>query len=232
MERLLGSAAVVGEHPRRPDRRAGEHHLVDAVHLPPPGAHARRPPGKGATVGSVIPTLGAIMPAAVGVDIGCGMIAVQTQFTQADLRPTGGGCASRSSGPSRCRRAGTTEASRPRPSRGSPSWRRWRAGASTRRRRGQWRAAAGLARLGQPLHRGERRRDGPGLAVPALRVARAWATGSRSTTSRSPSARASGSGSPARPRPRLPRGGHARSSASTSASCAGRSASRCSTARR
>ena len=41
--------------------------------------------GKGATVGSVIPTLGAIMPAAVGVDIGCGMIAVRTQFTKDDL---------------------------------------------------------------------------------------------------------------------------------------------------
>jgi tRNA-splicing ligase RtcB len=37
-------------------------------------------PGKGATVGSVIPTLGAIIPAAVGVDIGCGMIAFRTQF--------------------------------------------------------------------------------------------------------------------------------------------------------
>ena len=43
-----------------------------------PDAHL----GKGATVGSVIPTLGAIMPAAVGVDIGCGMIAVRTQFTR------------------------------------------------------------------------------------------------------------------------------------------------------
>ena len=31
--------------------------------------------GKGATVGSVIPTIGAIVPAAVGVDIGCGMMA-------------------------------------------------------------------------------------------------------------------------------------------------------------
>src|ERR1700760_3314540 len=31
--------------------------------------------GKGATVGSIIPTIGAIVPAAVGVDIGCGMIA-------------------------------------------------------------------------------------------------------------------------------------------------------------
>jgi tRNA-splicing ligase RtcB len=42
--------------------------------------------GKGATVGSVIPTLGAIMPAAVGVDIGCGMCAVRTQFTANDMR--------------------------------------------------------------------------------------------------------------------------------------------------
>ncbi len=46
-----------------------------------PDAHL----GKGATVGSVIPTLGAIIPAAVGVDIGCGMIAVRTQFTRAQL---------------------------------------------------------------------------------------------------------------------------------------------------
>ncbi|WP_040163101.1 RtcB family protein [Microbacterium gorillae] len=46
-----------------------------------PDAHL----GKGATVGSVIPTLGAIIPAAVGVDIGCGMIAVRTQFTRAEL---------------------------------------------------------------------------------------------------------------------------------------------------
>ena len=46
-----------------------------------PDAHL----GLGATVGSVIPTLGAIMPAAVGVDIGCGMIAVKTQFTRPDL---------------------------------------------------------------------------------------------------------------------------------------------------
>jgi tRNA-splicing ligase RtcB (3'-phosphate/5'-hydroxy nucleic acid ligase) len=48
-----------------------------------PDAHL----GKGATVGSVIPTDGAIMPAAVGVDIGCGMQAVRTQFTSADLDP-------------------------------------------------------------------------------------------------------------------------------------------------
>ena len=42
--------------------------------------------GKGSTVGSVIPTLGAIMPAAVGVDIGCGMIATRTDLVHDDLR--------------------------------------------------------------------------------------------------------------------------------------------------
>lgn len=36
--------------------------------------------GMGATVGSVIPTIGAIIPAAVGVDIGCGMMAVRTSI--------------------------------------------------------------------------------------------------------------------------------------------------------
>src|SRR5436305_14579766 len=36
--------------------------------------------GIGATVGSVIPTRGAIIPAAVGVDIGCGMMAVQSSL--------------------------------------------------------------------------------------------------------------------------------------------------------
>jgi tRNA-splicing ligase RtcB len=51
-----------------------------------PDAHL----GMGATVGSVIPTLGAIMPAAVGVDIGCGMIAVRTQWTEDELHKAGG----------------------------------------------------------------------------------------------------------------------------------------------
>ena len=41
--------------------------------------------GMGATVGSVIPTKGAIIPAAVGVDIGCGMMAVRTTLTASDL---------------------------------------------------------------------------------------------------------------------------------------------------
>lgn len=46
-----------------------------------PDVHA----GKGATVGSVIPTLDAIVPAAVGVDIGCGMMAVRTSLQAGDL---------------------------------------------------------------------------------------------------------------------------------------------------
>ena len=50
-----------------------------------PDAHL----GLGATVGSVIPTEGAIMPAAVGVDIGCGMIASRTAFELADVAAAG-----------------------------------------------------------------------------------------------------------------------------------------------
>ena len=41
--------------------------------------------GIGATVGPVIPTVKAIIPAAVGVDIGCGMIACKTTLTAEDL---------------------------------------------------------------------------------------------------------------------------------------------------
>ncbi len=44
--------------------------------------------GIGATVGSVIPTRGAIIPAAVGVDIGCGMLAVRTSLEAQQLPDT------------------------------------------------------------------------------------------------------------------------------------------------
>lgn len=53
---------------------AGHVALMPDVHL-----------GNGATVGSVIPTRGAIIPAAVGVDIGCGMLAVETTLMAEDL---------------------------------------------------------------------------------------------------------------------------------------------------
>ena len=46
--------------------------------------------GKGATVGTVLPTAGAIVPAAVGVDIGCGMIAVRTPLKRDDIPDAAG----------------------------------------------------------------------------------------------------------------------------------------------
>src|SRR5262245_65638615 len=46
-----------------------------------PDVHA----GRGATVGSVIAMHGAVAPAAVGVDIGCGMSAVRTNITAGQL---------------------------------------------------------------------------------------------------------------------------------------------------
>ena len=55
--------------------------LVATAKLPCVGPHVAAMPdvhlGIGATVGSVIPTRGAVIPAAVGVDIGCGMLAVE-----------------------------------------------------------------------------------------------------------------------------------------------------------
>jgi tRNA-splicing ligase RtcB (3'-phosphate/5'-hydroxy nucleic acid ligase) len=48
-----------------------------------PDVHA----GKGATIGSVIPLTNAIIPSAVGVDIGCGMVAVKTSLRIVDLQP-------------------------------------------------------------------------------------------------------------------------------------------------
>jgi tRNA-splicing ligase RtcB len=49
-----------------------------------PDAHV----GIGATVGSVIPTSGAVIPSAVGVDIGCGMIAAELDVTEDQLPDT------------------------------------------------------------------------------------------------------------------------------------------------
>src|SRR5579871_3331075 len=68
---------------------AARKQLLNAAHLPfvfkwiaaMPDVHW----GIGATVGSVIPTRGAIIPAAVGVDIGCGMLAVQTSLNARHL---------------------------------------------------------------------------------------------------------------------------------------------------
>ena len=63
--------------------------LQNIARLPCVGPHVAVMPdvhlGKGATVGSVVPTRGAIIPAAVGVDIGCGMIAARTNLMASDL---------------------------------------------------------------------------------------------------------------------------------------------------
>lgn len=71
---------------------AAEQQLLNAAQMPfihkwvaaMPDVHL----GYGATVGSVIPTSGAVIPAAVGVDIGCGMMAVRTSLTASDLPDT------------------------------------------------------------------------------------------------------------------------------------------------
>jgi tRNA-splicing ligase RtcB (3'-phosphate/5'-hydroxy nucleic acid ligase) len=80
-KRLISWASVLDAESRAQAERTASMPFVFPHVALMPDAHL----GKGATVGSVIPTLGAIIPAAVGVDIGCGMIAVRTQFTTEDL---------------------------------------------------------------------------------------------------------------------------------------------------
>lgn len=63
--------------------------LIQTASLPFVFKHVAAMPdvhlGKGATIGSVIATKRAIVPAAVGVDVGCGMMAVKTHFSPAGL---------------------------------------------------------------------------------------------------------------------------------------------------
>jgi tRNA-splicing ligase RtcB (3'-phosphate/5'-hydroxy nucleic acid ligase) len=84
-KRLMNWASILEAETRaQAERTASMPFIFPHVALMP-DAHL----GKGATVGSVIPTLNAIIPAAVGVDIGCGMIALRTQFTAADVAARG-----------------------------------------------------------------------------------------------------------------------------------------------
>lgn len=68
---------------------AAREQIVNLAHLPFMYSHVAVMPdvhwGRGATVGSVIATKGAIIPAAVGVDIGCGMAAQRTTLVASDL---------------------------------------------------------------------------------------------------------------------------------------------------
>jgi tRNA-splicing ligase RtcB (3'-phosphate/5'-hydroxy nucleic acid ligase) len=80
-KRLMNWASILEDGTLEQARRTAAMPFIFPHVALMPDAHL----GKGATVGSVIPTLGAIIPAAVGVDIGCGMIAVRTQFTAGDV---------------------------------------------------------------------------------------------------------------------------------------------------
>lgn len=79
--RLLSWASLLEDSTRRQAVTTSTMPFIHPHVALMPDAHL----GLGATVGSVIPTLGAVMPAAVGVDIGCGMIAVKTGFTREDI---------------------------------------------------------------------------------------------------------------------------------------------------
>ena len=79
--RLLSWASILDEETRRQALATAQLPIIYPHLALMPDAHL----GKGATVGSVIPTVDAIIPAAVGVDIGCGMIAVRTQYAFKDL---------------------------------------------------------------------------------------------------------------------------------------------------
>jgi tRNA-splicing ligase RtcB len=81
-ERLLSWASILEDTTRAQAERTASLPFIHPHLALMPDAHL----GLGATVGSVIPTDGAIIPAAVGVDIGCGMMAVRTQFTGDDVR--------------------------------------------------------------------------------------------------------------------------------------------------
>jgi len=81
---LLSWASEIDEGTITQAARAARMSIVSGHVALMPDAHV----GIGATVGSVIPTEGAIIPAAVGVDIGCGMVATETTLTAADLPDT------------------------------------------------------------------------------------------------------------------------------------------------
>src|SRR5215831_2973322 len=84
-ERLMSWASILEDQTREQAVRTATLPFIRPYVALMPDAHL----GKGATVGSVIPTIDAIVPAAVGVDIGCGMIALRTQFTADDVRARG-----------------------------------------------------------------------------------------------------------------------------------------------
>jgi tRNA-splicing ligase RtcB len=84
-DRLLNWASILDDQTRRQAENTASLPFIHPHVALMPDAHL----GKGATVGSVLPTKGAIIPAAVGVDIGCGMIAVRTPWSVDEVRGRG-----------------------------------------------------------------------------------------------------------------------------------------------
>ncbi len=80
-DRLISWASDIDEQTVRQAEKAARLPIVEGHVALMPDAHL----GKGATVGSVIPTKNAIIPAAVGVDIGCGMIAAELDLFESQL---------------------------------------------------------------------------------------------------------------------------------------------------
>jgi tRNA-splicing ligase RtcB len=79
--KLLSWASAIEDDTVEQAARTARLPIVEGHVALMPDAHV----GIGATVGSVIPTKGAVIPAAVGVDIGCGMVATETDLTADDL---------------------------------------------------------------------------------------------------------------------------------------------------
>src|SRR5580658_11126594 len=80
-EKLISWASDVDPETLRQAEKTARLPIVEGHVALMPDAHV----GIGATVGSVIPTLGTVIPSAVGVDIGCGMIAAELDVTENQL---------------------------------------------------------------------------------------------------------------------------------------------------
>ena len=111
-----GRAPVMAWVKGVPVEEAARRQLENIARLPFVHSHVAAMPdvhlGRGATVGSVIATKGAIVPAAVGVDIGCGMMAMRTSLTAGQLPDSLAGVALRhraDCAPWRYRREGRLE---------------------------------------------------------------------------------------------------------------------------
>ena len=85
MEKLSDSlyswASILDDETREQAERTSRLTILDGHLALMPDAHL----GKGATIGTVIPTRNAVIPSAVGVDIGCGMAARQLELHRDEL---------------------------------------------------------------------------------------------------------------------------------------------------